>query len=149
MSAFASFLTICARRLALLPQSYYLLSRISTQTARHTFRLQEDDTRNIAWFKSTISHLIINTYSHVYTYVTGACVRHTVITFEWHGILGTYGIHVANTYVRGYIGLDDCVSLIHFKATVCMRACMHAHPHLASLTGRISPSALWGPCRWR
>ena len=36
------------RRLALLPQSYYPLSHISTQTARHTFRLQEDDTGNVA-----------------------------------------------------------------------------------------------------
>ena len=102
------------RRLALLPQSYYPLSHISTQTARHTFRLQEDDTRNVAWSTSTISHYIISTYSHVYTYVTRARARYMVITFERHSILGTYGIHVVNTYVPGYVGLGDCVSLIHF-----------------------------------
>ena len=65
------------RRLAL------LLSRISTQTARHTFRVQEDNTRNVAWSKSTISHYI-NTHSHMYMYVTQVRAMYTVITFERH-----------------------------------------------------------------
>ena len=43
------FLTICT---GVLLQSHHLLSRVSIQTATHTFRLQEIDTRNFAWSKS-------------------------------------------------------------------------------------------------
>ena len=69
----------------------------SLHETHHTFRVQEDDTRNVARSKSTISHYI-NTYSCVYTYVTQSVrARYTVITFERHC---TPHAHTHNTYTH-------------------------------------------------